>query len=527
VIIPSNHLRAYTIIRRHHMKQVLCFFIILVTMAISMSGCGKNQKVTSVARDEGIHDEDVYALSMMVTSHSEGPMGPSSQVHQAIEDYTKTDLEIIWVPNAIYDDKMNITFASGKLPTVMLVPSKTASVINAARNDVFWDLTPYLQDYPNLSKSNEQVLRNTSIDGHVYGIYRSRRLGRNGISYRKDWLDNLGLEVPKTIDDFHEMLYAFTYNDPDGNGIHDTYGIAITKWNGPWNIMQTWFGAPNAWGFNANGGLIPDFMTDEYMDALHFFNEIYSEGLVNQGFALMESSLWSEPYLAEEAGVIVDVAGFSSVFQSKFENQLGYEEVVWDVIGSVEGPTGYHNLPFSGGYNGMFVITKEGAETEEDLMKTLSFLDKLNDYEMQVTMMYGVEGVHYTYDQDGYYYIYDNDTLLAEFMDAAQLGMGIPTDFRYDPEMPIKRDELMLKRDQVYTDNLDVIVANPCEPFISDTYVNKGDQLDSIIEDARVQFIVGAIDEEGFMEAVNLWQSSGGDEIIKEYNAAYKALNNE
>ncbi len=37
-----------------------------------------------------------------------------------------------------------------------------------------WDLTDYLADYPNLSQSNEDVLRNSSVNGKVYGIYRKR-----------------------------------------------------------------------------------------------------------------------------------------------------------------------------------------------------------------------------------------------------------------------------------------------------------------------------------------------------------------
>ena len=38
------------------------------------------------------------------------------------------------------------------------------------------------------------------------------------ISYaRKDWLDNLGIDPTtlKTVDDYYNMLYAFTHNDPD------------------------------------------------------------------------------------------------------------------------------------------------------------------------------------------------------------------------------------------------------------------------------------------------------------------------
>ena len=38
---------------------------------------------------------------------------------------------------------------------------------------------------------------------------------------RKDWLDNVGMQVPKTLDDFYKVLKAFVNNDPDKNGKAD------------------------------------------------------------------------------------------------------------------------------------------------------------------------------------------------------------------------------------------------------------------------------------------------------------------
>ena len=49
--------------------------------------------------------------------------------------------------------------------------------------------------------------------------------GNEGLLVRKDWLDKLGLAAPTTLDELYDVLYAFTYNDPDGNGKNDTYGL--------------------------------------------------------------------------------------------------------------------------------------------------------------------------------------------------------------------------------------------------------------------------------------------------------------
>ncbi|MDF2650865.1 MAG: hypothetical protein K0Q73_6670, partial [Paenibacillus sp.] len=44
---------------------------------------------------------------------------------------------------------------------------------------------------------------------------------------RKDWLDRLGLSVPNGYAQLTEVVRAFTYRDPDQNGLRDTYGFAM------------------------------------------------------------------------------------------------------------------------------------------------------------------------------------------------------------------------------------------------------------------------------------------------------------
>ena len=66
-------------------------------------------------------------------------------------------------------------------------------------------------------------------------------------------------------------------------------------------------------------------------------------------------------------------------------------------------------------------------------------------------------------------------------------------------------------------------VANPCFPFVSETYQAFGTQLDPIISDAAVQYIAGLIDEAGLRAAWADWAAQGGDQVTAEYNEAYHA----
>ncbi|MEK4366817.1 extracellular solute-binding protein [Paenibacillus sp. FSL H7-0942] len=442
----------------------------------------------------------------------------NSPVIQKLEELTKVDVNLQWVPSSSYEDKFNITLASGKLPQIMVVLGKSPSFINAARTGAFWELGPYLKDYPNLSQLNEIITNNASIDGKTYGIYRARALGRNGVTIRKDWLENLGLEEPKTIDEFYNVLKAFTKDDPDGNGKDDTYGLVASKFTGPWDNMQVWFGAPNKWGDDGSGGLIPAHETPEYMEALKFFRQIYSEGLVNKDFAVMDATKLPDPFVNGQAGVMVDVADNAQRMDQKILDKDPNATGRVDVLQAMEGPKGLRDMPTSG-YSGLIAISKSSVKTEEDLKKVLSFLDQLNEPELQALLYNGLEGKQYEKKED--YIIPSTDKLaLRDLQGLNQILMFVPE----DRTLRVQQTPVREKVAQVQKANEEIVIANPGEPLISDVYAQKGPQLDNIINDARIKYIVGQIDEKGFEDAVALWKNNGGDDYVKEVNELYAAL---
>lgn len=489
---------------------VLCASMLLGTILAACS--------TDKPAEGGESAEGKEQLTIMLPNFEAENPPENSPVVQKLEELTGVDVNLQWVPSSSYDDKFNITLASGKLPDIMVVLGKTPSFINAARTGAFWELGPYLKDYPNLSQMNEIITNNASIDGKTYGIYRARALGRNGVTIRKDWLENLGLEEPKTIDEFYNVLKAFTHDDPDGNGKDDTYGLVASKFTGPWDNMQIWFGAPNKWGEDESGKLVPAHETQEYMDALNFFRKIYSEGLVNKDFAVMDATKLSDPFVNGQAGVMVDVADNAQRMDQKILEKDPAATGRVDVLQAMEGPKGLRDMPTSG-YNGLIAVSKSSVKTEEDLKKVLTFLDKLNDQELQALLSNGLEGQQY--EKKGDYIVPTTDKLkLRDLQGLNQILMFVPEDraFRIEPT-PVREKVI-----EVQKANEEIVVPNPGEPLISDVYAQKGPQLDNIINDARIKYIVGQIDEKGFQDAVALWKSSGGDEYVKEVNELYAAL---
>lgn len=107
-------------------------------------------------------------------------------------------------------------------------------------------------------------------------------------SYKQSWLESTGMQVPNTVEEFYEVMKAFTYNDPDGNGENDTYG-----YYGPYNFKFALNDVLKAYGlyngstsfiaYNPNSETIEDsLLSPDASTALNFMNQFYSEGMVRK-----------------------------------------------------------------------------------------------------------------------------------------------------------------------------------------------------------------------------------------------------
>ena len=252
----------------------------------------------------------------------------SDEVIAKYEDYTNTHVEWRWEANDTYKEKLGLVLMDkDNMPMILTGSGElTANIVDAAKKGAFWDLREFLKDsesYPNLSQANENILKRLTVDGKVIGVYRARPIGRYGFSYRTDWAEAVGItEAPKSVEDVYNMLYKFTYDDPDGNGKDDTYGLEMTKYVGPLDIMQTWFGVGNEW-VEADGKLVPVHQTAEYQEALKWMRKIYEDGLIRKDWATVDSGTFGDACKKGEAGAFIDVMdGAKRVWNYYIQNDV-------------------------------------------------------------------------------------------------------------------------------------------------------------------------------------------------------------
>ncbi|MDF2921425.1 MAG: hypothetical protein K0R57_339 [Paenibacillaceae bacterium] len=490
-----------------------------VLAAASLAACGSNQE----EKDAAATSSGPLTFTMMNQYTTTEPPSADNPIIKKIEEYTNTKLNATWIPASAYNDKVNVSIASNDLPQVlMIVDTKSSSIINAQRSGMFWEIGPYIKDFPNLSKynGNEAVLNNISVDGKVYGLYRARALARQGIVFRQDWLDNLGLQQPKTIDDLYAILKAFTLNDPDKNGKNDTYGLVEAEDGSGasavgltgYQTIASFFGAPNLWDIQ-DGKAVPQFMTPEDMEAMKFYKKLYDEKLINQDFAATKNTKRQEQFYQGKAGMLFPTLDF--VITGGNELKKANPEAKVDIVSRIQGPKGERVFATTG-YNGVFVFPKATVKTEAELKQLLGFFDKIVDDEMMYTWTWGIEGTHYKKGEDGEPAITNQTAYTNEVSPLKQL--------------PTSDGALMIWKGKGAADNKfrtmmqeneAIAVSNPVEPLISQTAVEKGTELNKIITDARVKFITGAIDEAGFNKEVERWRTQGGDQIMKDYTELY------
>ncbi|MCD8335771.1 MAG: extracellular solute-binding protein [Lachnospiraceae bacterium] len=467
---------------------------------------------------------DFYAGSCNTGDYAE-------EILTAIEDYCNVNLEIEWVLSDVLEERTSLTLASpSTMPMVMTWSgSITGNVVSVAKDGAFVDLNDYIWDsekYPNLSQMNESVAETLTVDGMLIAIPRTRDIGRYGFTYRQDWADALGLDEPETIEDVYEMLYAFTYNDPDGNGVDDTYGMEMTSYTGPFDIIQTWFGVGNGWA-EVDGQLVPVHMQEEYMEALDWIKKCYDEGLMPADWAVRSTDTWSNGVKTGESGVYIDVMDGGRRIWDYFVAEETYtpsvvnpdEPASMNLLGAINGKT----LATSG-YNGYFTISATTCDTPEKVEAVLTLLDRLNDNEMRLLVEYGIEGVNWETDEDGNLVDLDTEdtTLAANYAGLNQMLAYIP---RYTLDPAPASNERTDAQQAAYDENEVYAVFNPALSYLANsaTYSELGATLDDIISQARTQYICGEIDKDGLQAAWDKWLSQGGQAVIDEVNEQYLA----
>lgn len=305
--------------------QKTAAIVLAVSMAVSLAACGKQAGETgnagSAANTENTGSADTQAssdtgsvevnetgypiTSEEITVTAAGPM-PSgcedwSQL-AVIDEYAnrlgiRLDCDFY---ETDWETQLTLKVAGDELPDMLIGCSMNVSDVNEWGGEgYFLDLSQYMDLMPNLKAYFDQYPELeaycTTSDGHIYGLPKLKvdmtdRLTRSFIN--KQWLDNLGLSMPTSIDEYYEVLVAFKEQDANGNGDpDDEIPLLFTSDSGGYTALEkTLLDAYGIFTTDPNYVLQADEsgkvelanINDTYKEYLKFMHRLYAEGLMEQ-----------------------------------------------------------------------------------------------------------------------------------------------------------------------------------------------------------------------------------------------------
>lgn len=469
----------------------------------------------------GVLAQESAPLTFIMEMVSEYVPG-DDPVLKRIEEATGVTLALELPPANSYVERLNIVMASGDYPAIVQFPSlNDAAYINAMESGILLPLDEYIDEFENLKQYIDPVsyeAMRASSGGVLYGIPRNTVVRQDGFAVRKDWMDKLGIELPEdgylTKDAFYDLLHAFTYGDPDGNGADDTYGYTDNSGDG--NITPLFPYAFDCMGWQAHEGTYP-YMNemycqehDHYKDALAYTAKLWSEGLIDPNWPTLRGNSFRDRFFTGAVGVVRMFGGWLNVYEEGLkanfpDGEIAYITGIKNDDGVVEAVSSFGGNIYS--FYGL-TINCEGRERE-----ALAVLDYLLSDEGWKMLNYGVEGIHYEEDADG------NITPLEAYSTYSTYRSYITLLRRYDDPayfVPVSMTPDQKERAYQYIENAIAITV----PDLSYGYRSLASQeaayqdYASELSVAISKIIVGEQSPDTWDGALAGWYQNGGQDVV-------------
>jgi putative aldouronate transport system substrate-binding protein len=233
-------------------------------------------------------------------------------------------------------------------------------------------------------------------DGRQYAVTSERTMvptpnGGNWI--RQDWLDLFGMPTPTNTAEVVEFMRRVRDEDPDRNGVRDTWGIgghSVGTLGGyiSGNIGAM-FGRPDGDFLVQNGRFVDWRSTQGYHDYLEFFAMIYREGFLDPEFITDNQAVRQQQQLVTgKVGIYlydqILVNSWAELRRNVPESRL----VPFEPWTTSQGKWG---LPTALPWMKMVVVNRDARNPRA----VMAFLDWCLERDTWMTMTYGLEGIHY------------------------------------------------------------------------------------------------------------------------------------
>ena len=560
-------------------KQIIALVSATALAATALAGCGKTSEestqTTAVSEAEGTAKEDLPLSKYpeTVTVHLGGSLNPNAKLPEGMSyennsylDFLSEDLNIKvvydWIASSSdFDEKMNLCIGSGTIPELMNVNATQYRAL--LKYDMIQPLDQYFDDYASdalkayVESGGEELKKCISNDkGEIMAIPAPSMMGGevNEMWIRQDWLDNLGLEVPRTWDELAAVAEAFVTQDPDGNGEADTIGIL-----GPGNtdhmnaiggnqfgldpLFSSFQSYPQYWLQDEDGTVKYGSIQPETRTALEKIQKLYTDKLIDTEMLVRNNC--QEAILSGKVGIF-----FGPWW-------IGYTVSDATLAGEADWRAYFTPLSEDGKYythmpdpTSTYVVVSKSCKNPEAAIKIINYLiaygkDWVADgtsAKLEVSQFYPLWNVYENADE-----IEVSTETLEKYL-AGEITMD-DVDFSQHKLLKNDMEAVTELKKEPYDDfsldkwNLDSDLAKinlprlvsllvGGNPLVNDKYIPvynaysgqtetmqaKWANLKKMEEETFAKIIMGKADISEFDTFVENWKNQGGDQILKEIN---------
>lgn len=291
-----------------HYRKILSLVMAFALIMAMLSGCGNKSDNNS-----GKNNNQGKTPNLLIFSHGWEAFDGAEKdsVWRKIEKRANVTFDLSGVSLNSYIEKINMMVNTNEAPDVFFYLSdESYTYAKWAEQGMLLNFDDYVKDdskYPNIYRLlNSVEYRDLKYNG-MHTLLPSIAPENNWAIYiRQDWLDNLGLKQPITLEEFAAVMESFTTQDPDRNGKNDTYGLSSCKdsfWFMPFFAA---FCPKDDWNYSADGKSMEYYYyTSGYKEYLRYMANLYSKGCIVKDYYTKTDDMKIEDFASGKAGILI------------------------------------------------------------------------------------------------------------------------------------------------------------------------------------------------------------------------------
>lgn len=404
-----------------HRKGRFLASMLVCSLTVSLWGCGADlsdgkEKGTADSVEESQTEKDIDAWKKasstpygkypeLVTYTLGQPSGANNSnlpAGNTYEDsaYTRYLKEVLNIQNKNvymerddrYDDYVNVLVNDHTLPDVLVVSSRE-TLETLVENDLIEDLTDVYASCTSqrikamYNSYGTQLLDAGTFDGKLMALPEAViDHGPCLLWLRKDWMEELGLEEPESLEDAMDIIEAFQENSMGAEAgeepvglVCDTSFVSTTTQNYSVEPIFNMFSAyPRRWIRDSSGQIVYGSLTEETKEAVGYLRTIYERGILDQNFALRAQNNIRDLVVEGKCGAFFGLwwAPNNPLMDAVESNPDADWEPYYLTADYQQKDNVYDSFR-----NNKYVVVRKGYEHPEIVMKIISALFDYSRYE--------------------------------------------------------------------------------------------------------------------------------------------------